>query len=309
MPNPSNKVLAYLEYAAVRSIFFLLGVWPLRTAARLGATMGVVTRGIFSNRLGIAKTNVTLALPELTEDERAAIVRGCFASNGRLIAATCVLQHGDQERAKALFRVEGIEYFNAARETGKAVFLLGAHFGGWECFVTAAPLICGPVNFVFRPPNNRLIAQLIARFRSRFGTKLVARGSGARAKIAELIEANETIIHLPDVNWHERGGAYVDFFGMQASTSISLAEFVIDGGAVVVPTFAIWSEEERRYVVEFQPALDLAVSGDRDKDIVAITQATTTVIEGIIRRYPDQWQWFHRRWNTRPSGETSLYKS
>ncbi len=36
------------------------------------------------------------------------------------------------------------------------------------------------------------------------------------------------------------------------------------------------------------------------KDIGFITQQYTTILENIIRRYPEQYFWFHRRWKSQP---------
>ena len=42
-------------------------------------------------------------------------------------------------------------------------------------------------------------------------------------------------------------------------------------------------------------------------DVQADTQRVHSALEAIIRQYPDQWLWIHRRWKTRPPGEASLY--
>jgi Kdo2-lipid IVA lauroyltransferase/acyltransferase len=48
---------------------------------------------------------------------------------------------------------------------------------------------------------------------------------------------------------------------------------------------------------------EIQMSGDAQAD----TQHIHGEIERIIRRYPDQWMWIHRRWKTRPPGEAALY--
>ncbi len=62
----------------------------------------------------------------------------------------------------------------------------------------------------------------------------------------------------------------------------------------MVPGFALWSESEKKYVLRFYP--EIAMSGDVQRD----TQAVHSVLESVIREYPDQWLWIHRRWKTQP---------
>jgi KDO2-lipid IV(A) lauroyltransferase len=93
----------------------------------------------------------------------------------------------------------------------------------------------------------------------------------------------------------------VDFFGVPACSETGVAKLAAHSGATVLPGFALWSETERKYVLRFYPPVE--ISGDASRD-TAVLQAS---LEAIIREYPDQWLWIHRRWNTRPEGERSLY--
>jgi KDO2-lipid IV(A) lauroyltransferase len=108
---------------------------------------------------------------------------------------------------------------------------------------------------------------------------------------------------LIDQNAAQEAGVFVDFFGVPASAGTGFAKFAAHSGAAVVPGFALWSEAEQRYVLRFYPPLTM--TGDAPRD----TQALHSKLEEVIREYPDQWLWIHRRWKTRPPGEASPYES
>jgi KDO2-lipid IV(A) lauroyltransferase len=77
--------------------------------------------------------------------------------------------------------------------------------------------------------------------------------------------------------------------------------------AAVLPAFTIWDESLGKYRIRFEPAIPLVRTGDAEADAICNTQNYTAAIERIVRAYPDQWLWVHRRWKTRPAGEPSLY--
>ena len=75
----------------------------------------------------------------------------------------------------------------------------------------------------------------------------------------------------------------------------------------MVPGFLSWDEARRKYRLRFEPAVELARTGDEEADVVENTARFTRVIEDYVRAHPDQWLWVHRRWKTRPPGEKPLY--
>jgi KDO2-lipid IV(A) lauroyltransferase len=102
-------------------------------------------------------------------------------------------------------------------------------------------------------------------------------------------------------------GVFVKFFGIDACTASGVARIAMRTDATVVPGFTVWDSQLGKYRLLFDPALTLIRTGDEEADIVSNTQLFTSVIEGKIRQYPDQWLWVHRRWKTRPPGEAGLY--
>ena len=93
----------------------------------------------------------------------------------------------------------------------------------------------------------------------------------------------------------------MNVFGVPACAASGFARIAAHSGASVIPGFALWSDEERRYVLRFYPPVE--ITGDVGCD----TQRVQNAVEHAIREYPGQWLWIHRRWKTRPAGEPSLY--
>jgi KDO2-lipid IV(A) lauroyltransferase len=105
-----------------------------------------------------------------------------------------------------------------------------------------------------------------------------------------------------DQNTSLQEGVFVNFFGTQACANAAFAKIAHRTGARVIPGFALWLEDEKRYVLRFYPPVE--ITGDAAQD----TERLHAVLEQVIREFPGQWLWIHRRWKTRPPGEKSIYE-
>jgi KDO2-lipid IV(A) lauroyltransferase len=109
------------------------------------------------------------------------------------------------------------------------------------------------------------------------------------------------------VNVQPREGVFVPFFGLPACTSTGPALLAMRSEALIFPTFCVWENDKQRYRFVHGPVITPSNSGDRKRDVIDTTAAYTAEIEKLIRQYPDQWMWIHKRWKTRPPGEPTLY--
>jgi KDO2-lipid IV(A) lauroyltransferase len=100
---------------------------------------------------------------------------------------------------------------------------------------------------------------------------------------------------------------FVDYFGVPACTATGLARIALRTDAAVVPGFTVWNQAAGKYMLRFDPALELIRTGNEEADIEANTALFTKVIERYVKEYPDQWLWVHRRWKTRPAGQPPIY--
>ena len=55
-----------------------------------------------------------------------------------------------------------------------------------------------------------------------------------------------------------------------------------------------------RHTIVIEGPLDITITGDREKDVIANTAMLTKKIEDCIRIDPEQWVWMHRRWRRQP---------
>ena len=95
------------------------------------------------------------------------------------------------------------------------------------------------------------------------------------------MRAGETVGILMDTNMTPPQGVFVDFFGIPACTASGLARIALRTGAAVVPGFTVWDSTLRKYILRFDPAVELIRTGDDEADIVANTAKFTKVIEDL----------------------------
>ncbi len=194
----------------------------------------------------------------------------------------------------------GFEHFAEAKARGKGVLFATGHIGNWELSAFAHALLSEPMHVVVRPLDNPLLDALVKRYRCASGNRILDKKDFLRG-ILEALRANEAVGILIDQNTLPENGTFVDFFGTPASTGTTFAKLAAKTGAAVIPGYAWWDEGRGKYILEFDPIVEM--SGDVREDTARLTKH----FECVIRKRPEQWLWLHRRWKSRPDGEASLY--
>ncbi len=280
-----------LEYCAARFV--------LATLAWVPALAGIYVKLLDLAIPRLRKTALkNLSMAGLTDRPR--IVDGVFRSIGRILAAVARFPRITRENVGQWIRYEGLENFQAGLARGRGVLVATAHLGNWELSAFAHAWMTAPMNIVVRPLDNSQLDALVERRRALSGNKIIQKRDAARG-ILRALAANEAVGVLIDQNTSLDQGVFIDFFGMKACAGTAFAKIAHHSGAAVVPGFALWSGEEQRYVLRFYPEVEMT------GDVLADTQRIHKQLESVIRQYPDQWLWIHRRWKTRPPGEPSLY--
>jgi KDO2-lipid IV(A) lauroyltransferase len=295
-----------LEYAAAWPFIKILGILPrpVARAAGIGLAWAVYILHVRLRQVGMR--NLAMAFPEKSEAERARILRGEFASLGQQLAEVCHFPQYTRANVEQAVVYDGLENYEQAHARGKGVLFLTAHFGGWELSAFTHSLHGHWMHVVVRAMDNVYLDRLIRQYRTMHRNQIVEKDDFVRGLLAAM-KAGEVVGILMDTNMTPPQGIFVDFFGIPACTASGLARIALRTDAAVVPTFTIWDAKLKKYRLRFDPAVELVRTGDLEADIQANTQMFTSIIEGYVRKYPEQWLWVHRRWKTRPPGQPPLY--
>ncbi|HTA45684.1 MAG TPA: lysophospholipid acyltransferase family protein [Bryobacteraceae bacterium] len=289
-----------VEAGIARLLVGSLELSPKPLAERLGLAYARLLDRAIPRLRRIAERNLTLAWPDRDAVWRRQTIDGVFESIGRLLIGFAQFPEITKANVDDWIGYEGLEHYQCAKARGKGVLFATAHLGNWELSAYAHALLTEPMNVVVRPLDNPLMDKIVEKRRALSGNKLLSKRDFARS-IFQALRANEPVGILVDQNSSAENGAFVPFFGIPACANLTFARLAARSGAAVIPGFAIWNRINRRYVLKFYPEIEM--TGDAVED----TRRIQSAIEAAIREAPDQWLWIHRRWKTRPEGESSLY--
>lgn len=306
MPKQRNIIQAKAELYAVRAILGGVGLFSLKTSMKIGKKIGTFLGTKFPKLQKTAKRNLEIAYPNLSEEEKEKIVRGTFESLGRHLGFVSHFRKFKQEDIRNLVEIVGRENFDKAHASGKGILFFTGHFGSWEVFNLLPPAFGFGMNILVRRIDNTLVENFVDKMRTRFGSVTLDKMKSVR-QLYRLLEKGELLGILADLNVQEKGRVFVDFFGVPASTTTIIAKLALTTNAIIMPAFAVWEEEKQKYVVYLEPPVEYEKKEDQEEEIKLLTQKITSIVEKYVRKYPEQWLWIHKRWNTRPEGEKGLY--
>jgi len=281
--------------------------WSPRPVARaLARAIAMLVYWAHPRLRRVGMRNLQLAFPEKPLAERERILKGVYLSLGRLLSEVPKFPDYKLETVDRIAIYDGLENFLAARDRGKGVLFMTAHFGGWEIGSFVHSMHGHHLNIVVRDLDNPLLDRWVHHLRTLHGNKTYDKDKYARGLLAAM-KHGETVGALMDTNMTPPQGLFVNYFGHSACTAGGIARVAMRTGAAVLPAFTIWDESIGKYRIRFEPAIPTVCTGDDDADAVTNTQSYTAAIEKAVRANPDQWLWVHRRWKTRPPGEPGLY--
>jgi KDO2-lipid IV(A) lauroyltransferase len=250
----------------------------------------------------IARTNMGICLPELSDQQRELLLKEHFKSLGVGLFETALAWWGSKPRIARLTQLDGTQHLRAALERGRGAILLSAHFTTLEI---GGRVLCDQlsheVNIMYRPTANAVLERFLARNRSHQAKRAIPRDD-VRTLITSL-KANEPVWYAPDQAYRKKGAEMVPFFGIPAATNTATSRLARMTGAAVLPYF-----QERLPSGQYRMVIYPMLENFPSDDPVADAKRFNALIEAQVRKVPEQYLWIHRRFKGLTADYPDYYK-
>lgn len=282
----------------IKMLVKVLGFISLKRALTISLVLGNLLFLLDRKHQKIVVGNLTRAFGmEKNEREIRNLGKKVFGNMILMIFEIAWALKLDEKQFVKYFKIKGYSNIKNAFEKGKGVLVMTAHFGNWELLSVIGAMIRFPLSIVVRPLDFIPFDRFVSNLRTRFGGKIIPKQKSFRSVLRSLNRGEQVLLLMDqNVDWYE--GVFVDFFGSRACTNKGMALLSLKTKAPVVPVFMI--REKQGFKAVFGPEIPFINTGDKTRDIEENTLRYNMVIEDMIRRYPEQWFWFHQRWKTRP---------
>ncbi len=285
----------------LRGLARAVAALPAGAATALGNGIGWTLARVVRLRRTYVLETLARCFPEKTPVERQALYAEICRQQARNVVEVLRYAGGREAELAARLDVSGKEHVEAARALGKGVLVLIAHFGNYALLALQVPRLFGyPLSIIAKPLRNATLNELWWELQRKAGVNGIPARNAYRASVRALKD-NGLVGFMLDQNRPAGLGVFVDFFGKPASTTPGLAVMSAHTGAPVLPVF-IRREPDGTHRVEARPPLP-PPADRRPETMQAYTAACTRIIEDEIRRHPEQWLWWHKRWKSRPAEE------
>ena len=282
-------------------ILRLMAFLPYSWMKNMSSVLGSVLYPLAGVRKQIIETNIKISFPNKTSQEQKKLSQQAFNSTIMAVFEVSLSWWGKKENIAKMHRVEGMENLDNALKKGKGVILVSSHFTTMEI---AGTFLCSHLDnlvLTYKRSSNALIEHFIQAERLKQSAGMI-KHKNLREMLRSIKQGN-VVWFAPDQDFGTKDSIFAPFMGVMTSTLLSTQRIAKITGAPVIPFYAARLNDEPGYVIRLSPELENFPTDDDLHDATLVNQA----IEHQISQAPEQYLWAHRRFKTRPKGETNFY--
>ena len=255
--------------------------WRVVAAGKLCAALIVFVPSLRTR----GEKNLTHVYPEMSKREKRRIIRGVASTIGQTLTEILFNQDYEHQAREFTLSGPGVAALKTARAEGKGAIIVSGHFGQWEAIRHALKAQGLETGAIYRPNNNPYFEPLFRAGIDHGGQPIIAKGYRGNRQMLRHIRSGGFIALLPDQHFND--GTRLHFLGQAAVTTLSPAQLALRYNLPLVPCFGL----RKNGGVEITCETPISASQP-----IEMMQEFNHRLGAWVRRYPEQWLWFHRRW-------------
>lgn len=286
-----------IEYAALRMFQFCFNILPYRAALALGAGLGWIAFYLVRWRVDNAKARIREVLGEdlpAKEVNRIAFLSLRYMFFNMVDVLRNNFWTPERFRKYSNFHIAS-DRMHKHLESGRGAIVAAPHMGSWELAGVASEAHGVPLFTIFGTQRNPLFNQFINRLRGGDGDKVLPRDDRMLPrKVIKKLRAGKVLALATDLRSRTQG-IPIQFFGKEANIVGGMALFSRLAKVPVLPMIVYregWTQHRCILFDPIEPDFEL----DKEEDWKRITQLTMSTYEAEIRKRPEQYFWYNKRW-------------
>lgn len=279
---------------------WLLAHLPYRALLAFGRGIGWLFRVSLKSRRQVVKKNLSVCFPDLSEQQIDQLLVKNYQETGMMVSQTFRTFLNRSPKIFDKLKIEGKHHLQNCLDQGQGVLLVSGHFTALD---VGGRAICEqfPIAGVYRPHNNPVQEYIVKKSRLRYAKEMFSRDE--LKGIIRYLKKGGVVWYAPDQDYRRGQSIFSDFFGVPASTITATHQLAKISGCQVI-FYAVQRIAEAPY---YQLSLSKPLENFPSKDVQYDTDRINQGIEQMVKAAPDQYLWVHKRFKTRPEGESKFY--
>ena len=277
----SEKIIGVI----VITIKKILSFFPLKVRYSFFENLGLLGYYLIKKRRVLTIDNIKRAFPEKTDKEVIRIAKESYKTMGKMVMTSIFLEDITTNGHTVIKNEELI--LKACEDNEKAVIIVSLHLGGFE----AGSIMRSIRKFyaVFRRQKNRKLNDLMTEWREKGGLHSIPlRDSEALNSVLK----NKTLIAL--ASDHHADDVEIEFFGRKTTAVSGPVLLGLKHKIPLVLSYAIF--EGNTVKVINKKILEIEKKENLKATVKYNMQKIFYEFEEIIKEYPEQYMWQHKRW-------------
>lgn len=271
-----------------------VNIMPYKVLLFTGRKLGQIGMRYGKKRVRIAKRNLELAFPDMSEEEIDTIVVENFKNTGMALMETGITWFWPTWRFKRILNVGDMTELNQFKDEKKGVLLCCVHALNLEITARAYTTFGLAGYGVYRPHTNPAYDFIQYWGRTHGGNRLIDRRD--LKEMIRVLRRGERLFYLPDHDYGHNKSVFVPFFGVEEACTTTGPSILAYPSKCEIVSGSGFRNKDGKYDI----IVDEAIKDYPQKDMIAGAALLNKSMEKVILRGLDQWMWLHKRFKSMP---------